>query len=328
MSFPVMTFDAKILFDTPIKLPSVAAFHAELNQRLSRAGNSVAMAKAQAETYFTFHSDTIYIEVSFSRAKLPAADFKSALDAGVNKMRNSKFAHYVDDHIETITITVGDGRLPMPADLRQMLQSAGFPGEQIDKVAGGTTGVDPRIKIMVLHSAVETVLETIMPTPTVVHWCDTDLLYTAMDFPPLTSATPFPVSLISQPQFFDTGLTPDGKQTHGITMRRSELLCGRTLFADTTTYDPNAILAAMQVIMLGHIIGARAIEDGAMGSFNERTAFRMEFRPPDPMTPNGGIAMLIGPMGMIEKARTANVDKGKGDRGRWWWPFGKKPTMH
>jgi hypothetical protein len=327
MSFPRMIFDATILYDTPIKLPLVAAFHAALNQRLGRAGNSVAMAKAQAETYFTFHSDSLYIEVTFSRTKLPLDGFKAALQAGVNQMRNEKFAHYIDDHIETISVSVGDGRVPMPPDFREMLQSSGFPREHIDKAAGGSNGVDPRIKIAVLHSALETVLETIMPTATVVHWRDTDLLYTAMDFPPITPALPFPVTLTSQPQIFNTGLTPDGQQTHGIIMRRSELLCGRTLFADTTTYDAQTIITAMQLIMLSHIIGGRQLEDGATGSFDEHTAFRLEFRPPNQTTPAGGIAMLIGPAAPLA-ARKPDESKAKGEARKGWWPFGKKRTLH
>lgn len=319
MSFPVMTFDAAILYDTPFRIPDYQALLGEVNQRLGRAGNGVAMTNLQAEGGVVFRSDNLYVAISFNRTRLPAEGFQAALNAGVNRMRNERFGHWVEDHIEHVFVTVGDGKLPMVPAMRELMQAAGM--------AQTVEAVDPRVKISVLHSVVEAIVETIMPTPTVVHWCDTDLLYTAYDFPPVTPALPFPVSLTAQPQFFDTGLTPDGRQTHGIVMRRSELLCGRTLFADTTTYDPNAILAAMQVIMLGHIIGARMLEDGVVGSFDERTAFRLEFRPPDPMTPAGGICMLIGPAEALQARATAAAQTGGAGR-KGWWPFGKKRTLH
>ena len=320
MTYTMMTFDAAILYDTPYKIPDFDKLERDLNARLARAGGSVGRTNMTGENFVTFRNDALYIVISFNREPLGPEGFQGALAAGINQMQNARFPEYVAEHIENIFITVGDGKMHLTPDARQMLEAQDMLGAVMD----GVEAVDPRIKVSVLQSAVETVLDTIMPTPTVVHWCQTDLLHTADSFPRVTPDFQFASPLVSRPEFFDGGQTESGQQANAVVMRGSELFCGKTLFADTTTYSPQSLLTVLGTLIYHHIVDGLALDDGLTAQLDARVQWRLEHRPPHPMIPQGGIALIIEPVGTPPPHLRRPEPQAK----KSWWKFGRKDTRH
>ncbi len=317
--FPFVTFEAAVLYDTPFRVPAIDELYNEISARLARLSYSVAKKDMPGETVFSFGNDTLYVEVSFQRKQADLEGFKPALSSRYNYVRHPQFIDLINDHVEHVEITVGDGPMPLEPFSKKFMQENGL--------LGPIAAADPRIKASVLHGVVEAVLEIVMPTPTLVHWRHTELLHKPDDFPHLTERVMFPVPLAAHPEFFGMGQSAEGQSGGGILMRGSELFLGRTLFAEPTSYDLNSVLMSLQLVMLRHIIGVQPVEDGTIEPMDKRAQSRLEFRPPSEMTPAGGIAMIVEPLGTApppkrkQKAATGGAKKS-------WWPFGKKPTLH
>ncbi|WP_284163158.1 hypothetical protein [Frigidibacter sp. SD6-1] len=277
--------EAAILYDQPYAAPFYANLLEALNAKAAAFGASLVQTNASGEGYVTFRTDRMYVLISFNRTPLAPDGFKSVLEASFTHNTLPDAALRVAKHTCNIFITVGDGKTHLTPELREMTERYGVPT--------GAGPVDVRDKIYMLHATVQTILSEVRAAPTAIHWCQSDILVTPNKIPDLTKAVPFPVTLVTRPEFYDAGEDVTGRQRTATIMVGADIFCGKAFVCDATTLDPNSVITMMTVLLLGHIIEVQMLEDGKSGSCNEQYAFTVRHKPPSGQFPDGAIAVIV-----------------------------------
>ena len=252
------------------------------------------------QDFALFTHPRMHVTVSLNREALGPDAFVSTLTSNFTKMRPTDYAGLVRDHICSIVITVGDGPTCKTDQKREIKQ----PREmEVDREQ-----VDILLKIKVLHRAVLSMMS--LAPPSVVHWRQSSNLFTAAEMKQ-TAPLDIPISLMTHPSPFSSGVDENGTRKIGFRSEMSQLFCPKVMVFAESTIDFPTKLSIMDFLIVEHLHGKFDLHDGFTMKFDDQTQIRIAHELiPDPSFPDGRIVVHLESVGSVPKPpRSDRTDK-------------------
>lgn len=184
----------------------------------------------------------MHLTVTVHDEPLKPEAFEMALKAPILKTKKFDFHAAIAQHKAGIVITVGDGEVPMPADVRHTMQDAG-----VMEMA------DPEHKLMALHILLQAI--AVQSPPLLIDFCPSQTLLTYQELA-CVNGFAFPVPILFHPFPFRKGTDEEGRPRQCIEAIHAQMLIGASLELEAIPYDMD--LATIMNYLSTYIIEKRA----------------------------------------------------------------------
>ncbi|MDH3264633.1 MAG: hypothetical protein OEM24_11610, partial [Paracoccaceae bacterium] len=284
MTDPILTLEAPLLFDAPYGAPDYRRFLERLNDRLKPQGLRLHQSQTPIEGTALFSGRNVHILISPSEAPLPAEDFTAALASPVNEFATADFAELVAAHSCHLGVSVGDGPFLKTQEMIDLETKLGV----FEEVKPAELGLKTRI----LHMAVLSLLDTVEPLATAIHWRQSDMLQTPDTFRALPESD-LPGPLIFTPEAITRGTDAQGQPLLGFEARGVEAFCGRKIVLEPAPFDFQRGVELVADLVARHAAGTIDLTSGGEIALSPTVRARVAKEPSGDENPEGRLSVSL-----------------------------------